>query len=66
MYLLNVGCKINIPLLILLPFCFLLIINPIMQTDTTHNPIIQLAVETTAIINGAESVAGLTVALVVL
>ena len=43
---------------------FLLIITPIPQIDTTHNPTIQV-VETTAIINAAESSVALTVALMV-
>ena len=37
-----------------------------MQTDTTHNPIIQLVAETTEIVNDEESVVELTVALVVI
>lgn len=59
LYLLNVdvkGWKVNILLLTLFRFCFFLMINPIMQMNTIHNPIIPLVMESTIITNGAESV----------
>ena len=61
-YLLNVDWKVNILVVTFPCLRFLLIINPIMQIDTTHNPVIQL-VETTAIIIAAESSVVLTVGL---